>query len=244
MLRKSLIILISLTILLGVFGFVQADSDKIYFYQLINVDIAVNPDSTFDVIEKQTYNLLGSFGYFSHNIKLKGLDHISDIEVFNSQGRKLNKDEYKLSRKIGQWHVQWNFPRKNFGHEIMSWTIKYKVHGGLGFFDDYDELCWNAIFADRTVPVVEANVMVHLPDGAKIINQSGNFDVIDDKTIRFWGYNIEPGEFLTIMTAWPKGIVEKPFLYRNQIINLIFLLIVLILSVFIIKAYKTWLIHQ
>lgn len=120
MFKKSLTILISLTILLGVFSFVKAESDKIYFYQLINVDITVNPDSTFDVIEKQTYNLLGSFEYFYRDIELKGLDHISNIEVFNNQGRKLNEDEYRTFYKNGRWHVQWNFPRKNFGHENMS----------------------------------------------------------------------------------------------------------------------------
>lgn len=249
--KKSLIILISLTILFGVFGFTKAESDQIYFYQLIDVDITVNPDSTFDVIEKQTYNLLGSFGYFYRDIELKGLDHISNIEVFNNLDRKLNEDEYRTSYKNGRWHVQWNFPRKNFGHENMSWTIKYKVHGGLGFFDNYDEIYWNAIFADRDVPVVEANIMVHLPD--KTINQrlfigplnskneSSNFEVIDDKTIRFWGYNIDSGEFLTIVATWPKGIVEKPFFYRNQVINWIFLLIALLLPIFFfIRAHKRW----
>lgn len=89
--------------------------------------------------------------------------------------------------------------------------------------------------------MVEANIIVYLPDEAKIINQSSNFEIIDDKTIRFWGYNIEPGEFLTIMVAWPKGIIEKPFLYRNQIINWIFLLIALLLLIFFfIRAYRTW----
>jgi len=253
MFKKSLIFLICLISVLGVFSFVKAESDQIYFYQLIEIDITVNSDSTFDVIEKQTYNLLGSFGYFYHNIELKGLDHISNIEVFNNLGRKLNKDEYRTSYKNGRWYVQWNFPRKNFGHENMSWTVKYKAHGGLDFFDNYDKIYWNAIFTDRDVPVVEANIILHLPDEVKTINQklfirsldskneSSDFEVIDDKTIRFWGYNIDSGEFLTIVVTWPKGIVEKPFLYRNQVINWIFLLIALFLLIFFfIRAHKTW----
>ncbi|MBU1255354.1 DUF2207 domain-containing protein [Patescibacteria group bacterium] len=115
MFKKSLIFFICLISVLGIFSFVKAESDKIYFYQLINVDITVNPDSTFDVIEKQTYNLLGSFEYFYRDIELKGLDHISNIEVFNNQGRKLNEDEYRTFYKNGRWHVHsMEFSQKEF----------------------------------------------------------------------------------------------------------------------------------
>jgi len=56
--------------------FAQDDSVatiKSYYYDSIEVDITVNQDSTFDVIEKQTYSLTGSFGFFYRNIELKNL---------------------------------------------------------------------------------------------------------------------------------------------------------------------------
>lgn len=231
-------------------------SSGTYSYDSILVDITINQNSTFDVIEKQTYSLNGNFGYFYRDIKFKNLDHISNIEVFDSEGKKLSKDEYKVSYKAGYVSIRWDFDRQDFNNELKSWIIKYKVHGGLGFYDDYDELYWNAIFADdRTAPVKHAEAAVHLPKefseseiGKKMFigpldskSESSNYEIIDNKTILFQGNNLGSSDFLTIVATWPKGAVVKPFLYRNQIINWIVLLISIIFPLFVFfKAYKAW----
>lgn len=247
--NKILVFFILVFLLLG--GDVFAKS---YFYKSIEVDIQINKDSTFDVVENQTYNLNGNFGYFYRDIKLKNLDHISDIEVFDGNGKKLNNNEYKISNKGGYISIRWDFQRKDFNNELKSWIVKYKVHGGLGFYDNYDELYWNAVFADgREVPVEYAEVMVYLPEDIKEINkrlfigplnsktEGFNYEIINNNSVKFWGNNIAPTDFFTIVVSWPKGIVEKPFLYRNQLINWIVLIIALMFPVFIfIKSYKTW----
>jgi len=226
-----------------------------YYYDSIEIDIKINPDSTFEVIEKQIYNLDGSFGYFYRDIALKGLDHVSDIEVFNSEGRKLDENEYKISYKNNKENIRWDFIRRVFSDELKSWVIKYKVHGGVGFYENWDEIYWNAIFEDRDVVVKKAEVLVHLPQefekekitqklfigrlGSKI--ESNNYEVVDKQTIRFWGYNIEPDNFLTIVASWPKGAVRKPFLYREQIINWIVLLVALVLPIFtFVRMFNLW----
>jgi len=233
----------------------RAAPEPNYYYQLIKVDITINKDSTFDVVEEQEYYLEGSFGFFYRDIELKDLDHISDIEVFDSAGKKLSKNEYQISYKDNRMGVRWDFPRKNFSNELKSWTVKYKVHGALGFYDDWDELYWNAIFSDRQVPVKKAEILVHLPEkmdiaqikqrlfigleGSKI--QSQNFEVVDEQTVRFWGDDIAPGDFLTIVVAWPKGMVKKPLLYRNQIINWLILVVGLVLPMItFVKMYGVW----
>ncbi len=252
--KNSWLVFILAVLFLGLItGAVQA-AEKSYYYDSIKVDIQVNQDSTFEVTEEQNYRLSGSFGYFYRDIELKDLDHLSDIRVFDSQGRQLNQDEYELSYKGNRRHIQWNFPRRDFNlDEIKSWTIKYKVHGGLGFYDDYDELYWNAVFADRDVSVAEAEITVHLPAAAQadqirlFIGQSGdateksNYRIIDEQTVHFWGDNIDPGQFMTIVVTWPKGIVSQPLLERNQIINWLALMIALSLPTFVfIKSYRRW----
>ncbi|MCX6765167.1 MAG: hypothetical protein NT148_01360, partial [Candidatus Nealsonbacteria bacterium] len=127
---KSRLLIISL-ILFGLASPVFAAGD--YLYKSIDVDIKINKDSTFDVIENQTYNLNGNFGYVFRDIELKRLDHISDIEVFDGDGNKLDKSQYDLSNTGSAIHIQGNFERRDFVNEDKSWTIKYKVHGGLGF---------------------------------------------------------------------------------------------------------------
>jgi len=241
---------------LGIYFGCQAEIlAKNYYYQSIQVDVQVNPDSTFDVKEKQTYNLEGDFGFFYREIELKNLDHISDVQVYDSQENRLNENEYKVSYEGNRLRIQWDFPRRTFDKELKSWTVKYKVHGGLGFFDKWDELYWNAIFEDRIVEVKRAEVLVRLPKefekeeielklfigplGSKI--ESNNYEILDNKTIRFWGYNIEPYHYLTTVVTWPKGAVVKPFLYQNQIINWIVLLIALAMPGFVfIKMFMVW----
>lgn len=256
MFKHFLKIILASCALFLVFGFNNIFAAGNYFYKSINVDITVNKDSTFDVIENQTYNLNGSFGYFIRELEQKNLDHISDIEVFGSNGEKLDKSQYKISNEGNVIKIQWDFERRNFNNELKSWAIKYRVHGGLGFYKDYDELYWNAIFAgSRTVPVESADVIVHLPSefnanqiqqrmfigsiGSK--SESKDFKIIDGKTIEFKGNNIQPGQYLTIVATWPKGAVVKPFLYRNQIINWIVLIIALALPIFVFrKSYRAW----
>jgi len=253
--NKILFLLFSIIILSGIvfLCFAQDNSEKNYYYDSIEIDIIVNQDSSFDVIEKQSYNLTGSFGFFYRDIELKDIDYISDIEIYDSEGNKINENEYDLSYKNNRRHIQWNFQRKYFNGEIKSWTIKYKVNGGLGFYEDYDELYWNAIFADRDVLVKNAKITVHLPEsttiekakmfigssGSKI--ESNNYRIINDKTIEFLGENISPYEFLTIAVAWPKGIINKPFLNFIQILNWFFLLIAIFITFFIfIKSFRKW----
>lgn len=224
-----------------------------YYYDNIEIDIFVKQDSTFDVIEKQTYYLDGSFGYLFRDIELKDLDHISNVLVYDSNENLLDKNNYDLSYRGNQLHIQWNFPRILFNKDFKSWTVKYTIHGGLRFFNDYDELYWNAIFEDREVNVKNAKITVHLPQETENISTwlylgkqgskqtNNNQKIIDNKTVEFWGNDINPREFLTVSVSFPKGIIEKPFLYRNQIIALTTLLIALCIPIIVfIRAFKIW----
>ena len=44
---------------------------KEYYYKDFEVDIKINEDSSFDVTEKQTYFLDGSFGFFNRDVSYK-----------------------------------------------------------------------------------------------------------------------------------------------------------------------------
>jgi len=236
-----------LVIVLCLFWFGVAEA-RTYYYDSIEVDIRVNSDSTFDVVEKMTYNLNGDFGYFYRDVELKDLDHLSNIEVFDDNGNEI--DDYDSSYNGNRLHIQWNFPRRTYNNELKSWTVKYKVHGGLGFFDDYDEIYWNAIFHDREYEVKQAEINVYLPtDQAKArlfigyVGSRKEFSSyqIEGNKVAFWSENILPKQYLTIVVSWPKGFIEKPFLYRNQAIYLITLLIALIIPLIVfIKAFKLW----
>ena len=75
--------------------------------------------------------------------------------------------------------------------------------------------------------------------GSKQTND--NQKIVDNKTVQFWGSNINPGEFLTISVSFPRGMVKKPFLYQNQIIALITLLTAIAIPIIIfVKVFREW----
>jgi len=233
----------------------NAESVQEYYYYLLETDITINQDSTFDVEEKQTYYLNGNFGYFYREIGLKKLDHISDIEVFDGEGKRLAKGQYDVSYRGNIIEVKWEFPRRDFNKELKSWTVRYRVHGGLGFYESWDELYWNIVFADRDVRVKQAEARVHLPaevgredlktklfvgpEGSE--SQSNNIQVVDSKTVRFWSRGINPGYFMTVVVGWPKGIVEEPAFYKKEIVNWAVLLVSTGLFLFVLmKTFMLW----
>lgn len=241
-----------LLLFIGLFLTLQtADAAGFYYYEDIKIKININKDSTFDVSENQTYFLDGNFGYFNRDIALKDLDRISDIQVIDSDGNIVTNPD--IQYKGNSLHVQWNFERRDFIQEFKSWTIKYKAHGGLGFYKDHDEIYWNAIFPDRDVMINKTNISVSLPEKIQeniqakmFVGESGNakesYDyTIDKNKVVFSGYNINPNEFLTLVVWWPKGYIEKPLLYKNQVVVLAVILFSILIPFFVfVYSYIAW----
>lgn len=202
-----------------------------YYYQDYEVEIFVNQDSTLNVEEKQTYHLDGNFGYFFRDIERKKLDHFSDIEILDSQGKTIPRNQTEISWNDNRQHLQWNFTRQDFSGESKSWLIKYKVSGGLDFYDDHDELYWNTIPDDRQVVIENLKVVVHLPGAVDLqaISVSAyppriksSYYFLDNQTLVFNAEDIAPFENFTIAVGWPKGIIKRPLFYREQAINWFF----------------------
>jgi len=99
----------------------------------------------------------------------KDIDCVTDIEVFDfdEDGNRISKSDLEISSGFGEKHIQWNFARRNFNEEEKGWTVKYKVHGGIGFLKDYDEIYWNAIPNNRSVPIENVKITVNLPNNEK-----------------------------------------------------------------------------
>ncbi len=108
------------------------------------------------------------------------------------------------------------------------YVIRYRLERGVGFFDDHDELYWQVTGTESPVPILEASATVRIPIA----------DV--DDTLPAWGAwcyagweesndmsrctaamtqpgeyqfsvgRLDPGEGLTLVASFPKGIVPAP----------------------------------
>lgn len=208
--------------ILTIFSFsgsqVSAQEEKWWDFEKWFVDIKINEDSTFLVRETQTFNFHGNFHWTQRYIPKNRLRAISDVKVFDENGRELSSPEAEISEDTNQVNIKLNF---DFTDTEMTRTFEYKVHGGLGYFEDYDELYWNAVSENRDVPIREVEVLVHLPTEVPVsdlrqtlyVGATGdqatleNYEIISGKIFKFWGRNIPAYENFTIVAGWPKGII-------------------------------------
>jgi hypothetical protein len=79
--------------------------------------------------------------------------------------------KYFISNNGDSIAVSWYYNLTDATHE---WIIKYKLHGAILFFNDRDELYWNAIGDQYEAPIRSSIITVNIPEGAPIDNLSSS----------------------------------------------------------------------
>lgn len=114
-------------------------------------------------------------------------------------------------------------------HGEHTYTIRYRTTRQLGFFDDHDELYWNAIGPDWLFTIDKATVRVSLPGDIRPgqLNltfytgpQGSHGKAAEARVGRSSAWfettaPLPPGHGFTIVVEWPKGIVTEPTLADN-----------------------------
>jgi hypothetical protein len=205
----------------------QTDENKWWDFEKWAVDININKDSTFLVRETQTFNFHGNYHWVKRDIAKNKVRAITDVKVFDEDGRELAPPEIEVTEDASQVSVKLNF---DLVDTQKTWTFEYKITGGLGYFDAteeyraHDELYWNAVSAERDVPIGSVEVLVHLPEEVAkeemmqtlFTGPAGNdipsetYQIVDGRTFKFWGSGIGPYENFTIVAGWPRGVVFEP----------------------------------
>jgi uncharacterized membrane protein YgcG len=125
-----------------------------------------------------------------------------------------------------------NGVRINFGNDTFlpvpadyTYTLRYRTTRQLGFFDDHDELYWNAIGTGWAFPIDEARVDVFLPEPVEVgkMTAEGYTGVEGSKEQAYRAEIVEPGhahwaltrqlqpyEGFTIVLSFPKKVIAAP----------------------------------
>jgi uncharacterized membrane protein len=139
---------------------------------------------------------------------------------------------------------------------VYAYAITYRTTRQIGFFEEYDELYFNAIGGDWTFVIEQATVSLTLPEGASVM-QSAVYSGQEGATgcactLKAEGNEVtisttlplQPREQLTFAVAWPKGIVEEPTAFQKTAsffadnFHVLFALLGLSLTTFL--YYKAW----
>ena len=214
----------------------QDNANRSYHYSSINTAITVRPDTTFDVVETQTYSFQGNYHVGWRSIALKGTDGISNISVIDSEtgqpliysNKRLNKldptswGKFTTFTEKGAQDIEWYYDLADTTHE---WQLNYTVHGGISFLKTADRLYWN-IFTDYDVPVDQASVTVKLPGevtaNATSFTAFRNAEIPIQKTLlpnnttfTFDSNNFIPSEDFTIDVSWSQGLINRSAYWRD-----------------------------
>jgi Predicted membrane protein (DUF2207) len=204
------LLLFCLTFILG-FTFtihnVQAESAPFY-WEFINVDIAVQPNGDMLVTETQKYNFTGDYNHLrSRYIPLGNVDRITEVSV-SENGQILPNITSIVNNEFWiRWEHQLQPP------ESPIFVLKYRVIGGLHVNHNYAQVDWKAIFSDRKAPIKQAQVRVEFPEELttkiKTFHSFGvvaNIRRVDTKTIEaVTKQSLEPGEGLEIEVTFDRA---------------------------------------
>jgi uncharacterized membrane protein YgcG len=192
-------------------------------------EVRLSRDEVFTVTERIEYDFgaLSRHGIFRDIPVRYGRGRAADyrirldvLGVTDGQGRDLphqvsSRGEYRRIR-IG------DPDRVVTGRQVYE--ITYRVRRGLLYFDDHDEIYWNATGTEWTVPIGRAEARVVLPEGSEGVRVrtacfTGRRGAIASDcdatqvggTVRFVAARgFREGEGLTLVVGLPKGVVREP----------------------------------
>ncbi|MBI3956835.1 MAG: DUF2207 domain-containing protein [Candidatus Kerfeldbacteria bacterium] len=184
--------------------------------------ITISPDSSILVRETQTFVFEGDFSFVTRTLpKTKGIVY-SDIRVFDDSGAELTGSAVDVTGSGDDVIIKLNFSASN---TTKTWTFEYRAWNAIGFFDDDDELYWNAVSIEREVPIRSVLVRVRLPSDEIKLNdtrqrllvgpvgsttESTDYSVsLDPLQLVYRGSDIRSNESFTIVAGWPKGYVTE-----------------------------------
>jgi uncharacterized membrane protein YgcG len=221
--RRRRVTRLSVAILLGMVLALRAApaaADEGWTIDAFDVAIGVNPDSTITVVE----TLQVDFGTQAHH----GI--FRDIPVVYEWDRRSDR-VYELTVNSvtngagGFWHyttsdsgadreIKIGDPNQTLSG-LQNYVISYTVAGALNRFADHDELYWNAIGHQWTVPIKEASLTVSVPENALLwvhcfLGQTGSREPCRESSTtalaQFAATRVlTPGEYLTVVAGIKPG---------------------------------------
>lgn len=199
------------------------------------IDIQTNAD--FKVAETYVYAFSGQYNFVYRTIPKNRFDSLADVEVWEGGTKyvfagesELNKDlasswgKYISYFQDGNYTIKWYF---NALDTAKTFTLKYTVKGGIGFFTDHDELYWNVISNDRETGIGLVETTVTLPENSftkdklqiRLLTNDGNnlkSAIIDSRTFTFSGTDLGANSNFTVVCGWPMGLIQGPTLAERE----------------------------
>ena len=198
-----------------------------------DVEIRVNSDASIDVTERIEYdfgntNRHGIYRTIPIKYKARGGNYtlrIDNVSAADLQGAPYS---FTQSRDTGKGNLEIKIGEADkFVTGVKSYVINYRVKRAINYFDDHDELYWNATGDGWGVPIVRASTTVFLPElviqeevkrdcfagslGSTTPCLNSSEAELDEGTALVFNHGVlELGEGMTVVVGVLKGIIYEP----------------------------------
>lgn len=210
--------LIAVFFVLGIVGVSQAQSNKSFYWDRMDVDITVQENSDLHIVEtwEATFTR-GEFRFAYRDIPTDRLTGISNVAVSEGDRQFTHAQTeapytFLTTTSGGKFRIEFFFPPTS--DSTHTFVISYTVHGALRIYEGGDQVWWKAVFPDRTFAVNSARVTVNLPPAATadVVESYGapaTHQVVGQRQVVFTSTEPIPGgQELEVRVQFPHGIVQ------------------------------------
>lgn len=200
------------------------ESERIINYE---VSITLDTSTRLTVTEKLKVNVKGDRikrGIFRslpsrRDINGQNIYVKYDVSDVRKNGK---KEEYHTKRENGNYVIYIGDKDVLLEPGIYDYEITYDTYRQIGFFENFDELYWNATGNDWVFPIDKVTATFNLPAPAGILqsacytgsagstDQNCNTVKTSLQTISWTTENLDPNQGLTVAAGFTKGVVEEP----------------------------------
>lgn len=217
-----------------------------------DAEIKINEDASINVSEKIEYNFgdgqkHGIFRDIPIKYKARGGNYnlrISEISVTDEKGI-----PYDFSTSYSGQNIQIKIgDADKYVSGVKTYVVSYKIERAINYFEGHDELYWNVTGNDWEVPIEKASAKVSLyngsEDGIERACYQGKHGSSASCLISgdlFESQRLYPGEGLTVVFGFPKGVVQEPTAFQNFLATLLDNWVLFLpVAVFFFMLYLWW----
>ncbi|GHD54617.1 hypothetical protein GCM10017083_32330 [Thalassobaculum fulvum] len=224
--RVSLAIVAAVGLLIATGGPASAERERIVSF---DSDITVRPDGWLHVVETIEVVATGDSirrgiyrDFPTRSLTEYGVNRRVDFEIDRIE-RDGRREPYHTEQLNAGVRVYVGNADVLLRPGRYRYTIAYDTSRQLYHWPDTDELYWNVTGDAWAFPIERATATVHLPEGAAVGQtdaytgprgaRGDDFRIVGNSggTLRIaTTRTLLPGEGLTIATAWPAGLVDRP----------------------------------
>jgi uncharacterized protein (TIGR04222 family) len=199
----------------------QAGVEKIERYD-VEIEVGSSGDLTVTEVIDYDFGFAQRHGIF-RDIPVRfhyddRYDRVMPLEVLSVDGSEGTPDEYETEDVGADKRIKIGDPDETITGR-HTYRIRYRVSGALNGFPDHDELYWNAIGTDWSVPILALTARVTTPSGITQVacfagpegsNLPCGGSTGDGSTATFSNPALGPFQGLTVVVGFEKGAVPAP----------------------------------